>query len=65
MRRHDAQRFTSTRRAGRFVLEGLKPGRYELRVSGEPYERLEFEIPPKARGLYDLGTLKLASLEPH
>jgi len=48
-----------TNRAGRFVLEGLKPGQYEIRLSQPPPNQIRFQIPAGKTGVLDLGTLRL------
>lgn len=53
-----------TNRAGRFALDGLRPGRYQMKIGGVSGEHVEFEIPSKTEGVYDLGTLKLKGLPP-
>ncbi len=48
-----------TNRVGRFALSGLKPGRYELRLSANPQAVILFVIPEGKSGVVDLGPLKL------
>ncbi|PSR19368.1 fimbrial biogenesis outer membrane usher protein [filamentous cyanobacterium CCP3] len=43
-----------TNRTGRFATEGLKPGRYEIRLFGRPDPVTTFEIPPETTGVYNL-----------
>jgi outer membrane usher protein len=47
-----------TNRAGRLSAEGLSPGRYTIRIVGERIGT-EIVIPSTARGVFDLGTVKL------
>lgn len=46
-----------TNRAGRFSLIGLRPGRWELRISGAEMPPLVIEIPEKNTGLHSAGVL--------
>ena len=48
-----------TNKAGKFALEGFKPGRYELRLFINQQHPIPFEIPSGKAGVYDLGTLKV------
>jgi outer membrane usher protein len=48
----DAQLITN--RTGRFAAQGLKPGRYEIRLFGRPGPVTTFEIPPETTGVYTL-----------
>jgi len=48
-----------TDRNGRFHVEGLKPGAYELRLFADPKAVLRFEIPKGKTGEHALGALKL------
>ncbi|AFZ12410.1 fimbrial biogenesis outer membrane usher protein [Crinalium epipsammum PCC 9333] len=50
-----------TNKAGKFALEGLKPGRYELRLFGNQENPIRFEIPSDKTGVYDIGILKFPS----
>ncbi|PZU92063.1 MAG: fimbrial biogenesis outer membrane usher protein, partial [Leptolyngbya sp.] len=43
-----------TNRTGRFAAQGLKPGRYEIRLFGRPDPVTTFEIPPETTGVYTL-----------
>jgi outer membrane usher protein len=56
-----------TNRAGKFSVEGLKPGRYEVRLLADRQVKVRFEIPAGKAGLYDLGKLVVsaAQLENH
>lgn len=49
-----------TNRAGRFVLEGLKPGQYEIRLSQPPPNQIRFEVPAGKTGVLDLGILRIS-----
>lgn len=46
-----------TNRAGRFVADGLAPGRYRIVIGGKP--RAEFTVPEKGEGMVDVGTITL------
>src|SRR6185436_5651936 len=48
-----------TNRRGKFNIEGLNPGAYEMRLFGEPPTSVKFEIPKGKAGFYDIGTLRL------
>ncbi|MBD2136251.1 fimbria/pilus outer membrane usher protein [Anabaena sp. FACHB-1237] len=48
-----------TNRAGKFATLGLKPGRYEIRLFTNPPMVIPFAIPSDAKGIYDIGTLKI------
>jgi len=48
-----------TNRRGKFTIEGLKPGAYELRLLASPQSKVRFEIPEGKAGLYDIGKLAL------
>jgi outer membrane usher protein len=48
-----------TNRAGRFATEGLKPGEYELSLTGDTSMMVRFSIPDDTSGLYDVGELQL------
>ncbi|NQV79884.1 MAG: hypothetical protein HQ495_04975, partial [Alphaproteobacteria bacterium] len=48
-----------TNRRGRFIVEGLKPGQYELRMLVAPDTVIPIDIPQDARGRYDLGPVIL------
>lgn len=48
-----------TNRNGRFSVEGLKPGRYELRLYADPKAAVRFEIPKDKAGVYEIGVLRL------
>jgi outer membrane usher protein len=50
-----------TNRAGRFSIDGLKAGRYELRIFDEEKSTVQFEVPKGKVGPYDLGRIRLAS----
>ena len=50
-----------TNRRGKFSVEGLKPGAYELHLFAAPTPTVRFEIPKGTAGLYDIGKLRLAS----
>jgi outer membrane usher protein len=49
--------FTNT--VGKFFADGLKPGRYEMRLGPALDMRIPIEIPPGATGVMDAGTIKL------
>ena len=44
-----------TNRTGRFAAQGLKPGRYEIRLFGREAPVSTFEIPADTTGVYTLG----------
>jgi outer membrane usher protein len=46
-----------TNRSGRFRIEGLRPGRYQIILFDEPPATVNVEIPKNASGLLDLGIL--------
>lgn len=48
-----------TNKAGRFAVEGFKPGRYEFRLFTNQQAVIRFEVPPGQAGLYDIGTLRV------
>ncbi|MBD2666304.1 hypothetical protein H6G73_17825 [Richelia sinica FACHB-800] len=50
-----------TNRAGKFATSGLKPGRYEIRLFTNPPALIPFAIPSDAKGIYNIGTLKIPS----
>jgi len=45
-----------TNRGGRFVVDGMAPGRYRLVVRGETLG--EFVIPGNVEGIIDVGEIK-------
>ena len=49
-----------TNRGGRFVVEGLQPGRYELRMLADANAKLSFEIPKGRTGVFEIGDLRFA-----
>ena len=49
-----------TNRVGRFGLSGLKPGRYEIRLTGSTAPPIPFEIPRGFAGVFTTGELRLA-----
>ena len=49
-----------TNREGKFFLEGLKPGKYELRMHADQSIATGLEIPKDKSGLYDLGAVRLS-----
>lgn len=51
-----------TNRVGKFAIEGMKPGRYQVRLTNG--ERATFTIPEDAVGLYNIGEILLDSVEP-
>jgi len=50
-----------TNKAGKFALEGFKPGRYELRLFTNQQSPISFEIPSGQAGVYDIGTLQVST----
>ncbi|MBE9058942.1 fimbria/pilus outer membrane usher protein [Sphaerospermopsis sp. LEGE 08334] len=48
-----------TNKSGKFATSGLKPGRYEIRLFTNPPAVIPFAIPSDAKGIYDVGTLKI------
>jgi outer membrane usher protein len=52
-----------TNRKGRFRIDGLHPGRYELRFGLTGVKAAVVEIPDGTVGLYDIGTLRLGDVE--
>lgn len=46
-----------TNRAGRFVADGLAPGRYRIVIGG--VAKGEFTVPEKGEGMVDVGTITL------
>ncbi len=46
-----------TNRVGKFAVEGLKPGRFEVRLTNG--EQVKFTIPDEASGIYNIGELTL------
>ncbi|MBI5387103.1 MAG: fimbrial biogenesis outer membrane usher protein [Verrucomicrobia bacterium] len=48
-----------TNREGRFYVEGLRPGRYELRLFADPAAVVAVEIPKGKTGAMDAGALSL------
>lgn len=46
-----------TNRAGKFRIDGARPGDYILRLYALPGLEIAVAIPPEAEGLYDVGTL--------
>ncbi len=47
-----------TNRRGRFRVDGLRPGRYELSLFADPDSVLGVEIPSETEGLVDVGVLR-------
>ncbi|MCH9012967.1 MAG: fimbrial biogenesis outer membrane usher protein [Proteobacteria bacterium] len=47
-----------TNRRGRFRVNGLRPGRYELSLFAEPKAVLGVEIPAQTEGLFNVGVLR-------
>ena len=47
-----------TNRRGRFRTDGLRPGQYDLRLSGSTMIIHSFVIKPDAEGIVDFGTIK-------
>lgn len=48
-----------TNQAGKFALQGLKSGQYEIRLESNQQNRIRFEVPAAQSGVYDLGILKI------
>jgi outer membrane usher protein len=48
-----------TNRKGKFMAEGLKPGKFALRLFAYPEAPVPFEIPKGQAGMYDIGSLHL------
>lgn len=48
---------TFTNRAGRFAAEGLRPGKYLLRLYATPDRPIAFEVPEGTVGRFDMGRL--------
>lgn len=49
---------TFTNRSGRFAAEGLRPGKYLLRLYATPELPIAFEVPEDTIGRFDLGNLQ-------
>ncbi len=47
-----------TNKAGKFVLKGIKAGRYELRMFNDPPTIFSIDIPEGKTGVYDLGIVR-------
>ncbi|MFN9762135.1 MAG: fimbria/pilus outer membrane usher protein [Pseudanabaena sp.] len=50
-----------TNKAGKFVLKGIKPGRYELKMFNDPPAIFSIDIPEGKTGVYDLGAVRSLS----
>lgn len=50
-----------TNRKGQFLIENLMPGTYTLTTDDE--RKVEFTIPEKTKGLYEIGNLEIESWE--
>lgn len=48
-----------TNRVGKFSVEGLRPGRYEMHLFTDPPTAVQFEIPKGEAGIYDIGNLRV------
>lgn len=48
-----------TNRAGRFSVEGLRPGRYHLILQANPKSVVPVHIPKDKAGIYEVGELRL------
>ena len=46
-----------TNRKGRFRVDRLKPGKYQLQLFSFPKDRLTIEIPEGTAGIYDIGNI--------
>jgi outer membrane usher protein len=53
-----------TNRTGRFRIEGLKPGAYELRVPADSANTAHVEIPASTVGVYRLGDVMIGRTRP-
>jgi outer membrane usher protein len=49
-----------TNRRGKFSLEGLRPGTYDMRLFSDPPSAVRFDIPQGKVGVYDIGTLRVS-----
>jgi outer membrane usher protein len=48
-----------TNRMDRFRIEGVGPGAFELRLAADPAAQARVVIPPKTKGVYVVGKIKL------
>lgn len=48
-----------TGRRGQMRAQGFKPGKYELRLFGDKWISLEFEIPEKSDGIHEMGKFEM------
>lgn len=49
-----------TNRRGRFRVEAVRPGRWEMLVHGTEAPPIPFEVPPDAEGVINLGEVRLS-----
>jgi outer membrane usher protein len=54
-----------TDKTGKFAQPGFKPGRYQLTLFTKKREKVSFEIPEDASGIYDIGNIYLEPTEEH
>jgi len=53
-----------TNSAGRFVAEGLAPGRYQMVLGAKLDITVALEIPAKSKGVIELGIIRLGGTDP-
>lgn len=51
-----------TNRKGRFRVEGVRPGEWQMQLTGVPHKPIPVTVPAEAEGMFPLGTLKLEAL---
>lgn len=56
--RHQVQIFTN--RAGRFGAQGLRPGRWEVKIATSPSAHYVIDVPKDANGILQLGSIRPA-----
>ena len=49
-----------TNRAGRFRIDGMKPGNYQLSIPALPGHIARIAVPPDAKGIYRIGTIEVS-----